>query len=150
RCRTGAPHGAAPRATVCGALRPSAAPVLIARTRRRVALAGLGVGRGVTAAPGGAWRRRGRPVPPGPRAARWPWMARQHAQETAPAGARVPAGHAGRPWGGGRGAPAWRLMRAAMGGPRPLAPAPEGVALTTARGAGGPRAAATAARGLWR
>ena len=131
RCRTWATHVAAPRETVCFALRPVAATVVMAlqRLRVRVALAGLSGGLGVPAATGVAWRCRAAPqadarhppllrqvpVPQGHLDERWPCIARQHARETDAAGESWPAGEDGRPWVWGRVAPACRLMRAAGG-----------------------------------
>ena len=122
------------------------------RLRGRVALPGMGCGRGVTAAPVGAWRRRAAhqaaasprhrrrplPVPQGQRDARWPGSARQHAGETDAAGAGGPDGAEGRHGGGRSVAPAWRWRRAAVVGPRPRATAQAVVAAPTARGRGSP------------
>jgi len=122
------------------------------RLRVRVALPGMGCGRGVTAAPVGAWRRRAAhqaaashryrrrplPVPQGQRDARWPGSARQHAGETDAAGASGPDGAEGRHGGGRSVAPAWRWRRATVVGPRPRATAQAVVAAPTARGRGEP------------
>ena len=154
RCHPGERPFAATHATVLFALRPSAAKVRMALPRLlgRGALAGLGGGLGVTAAPGWAWRTRAAPqaaarnhpqlqplpVPQGPRDERGPWLARPHARAPDEAGARGPAGQDGGPGRGGSCAPALRWMSAAGVGPRPRATAPEGGAAPKARGAGGP------------
>jgi hypothetical protein len=142
------------RAPVFVALRTSEATGMLARTRLLVrgALAGLSCGRGGTEEPGLAWRRRAasqadarnhhrrppRPVTQGQREAMGPCSGRQQAQETDVAGESLPDSAAGRPGGGGSCAPALRLMRTALGGPRTLDTAPEVVAGTQARVAGLP------------
>jgi hypothetical protein len=142
------------RAPVFGELRTSAETVLRARKLLlgRVALAGLGVVRGVTAETVWAWlrraapqaaalhhhRRRHLPVTQGQRDEMWHGLARQRAREPDEAGASWPDGEEGRHGVGSSVAPALRRMRAAVVGPRPLDTAQEVVAATQARGAGSP------------
>jgi IS1 family transposase len=68
----------------------------------------------------------------------WNFIARQHARETDEAGERVPAGEDGRQWVWVSFAPEFRLMIAAMVGPRTREMAHEVVAVTKARVAGIP------------
>ena len=68
----------------------------------------------------------------------WNFIARKHARETDEAGESLPAGEDGRQWVWVSFAPEFRLMIAAMVGPRTLEMAHEVVAVTKARVAGIP------------
>ena len=154
----------------CLLFAPRNGMLALKRLRGRVARAGLGWGRGVTAATVVAGRRRAASqaaVLPDPRLRHLPgtqghldemgtFLARQPARETDEAGARGPHGADGRQWVGGRGASALRLMSAAVGGPRPRQTAKEVVAAPQARGVGRARASggvpaspAVRSRRLW-
>ena len=68
----------------------------------------------------------------------WHFIKRKRARETDEAGASVPEGQDGRPWVWVSFAPAFRMMVAAVVGPRTLETANEVVAVTQARVAGIP------------
>ena len=154
RCHTGATPFSETRETVFFALRTSEAKAMMALTRLlvRVDLAGLGFVLGVTEATVLAWRRRAAhqaealtrhlrrtlPVTQGHLDEMWTCIARQHACETDEAGASLPAGEDGRPWGWVSCAPAFRWRIAAVVGPRTRATAQEVVAATKAGVAGMP------------
>jgi len=142
------------RAPVLFALRTAADKGMMALTRRlvRVELAGLGFGLGGTAATGLGWRRRAAqqaeamhrprlralPVPQGQLDERGHVIARQPTGATDATGARGPESADGRQGVWSSGAPALRLMSAAIGGPRPRETAQAVGAATQARVAGLP------------
>jgi transposase-like protein len=80
----------------------------------------------------------------------WNFITRKHACETDGAGESLPNGEDGRQWVWVSLAPEFRLMIAAIVGPRTLDTAKEVVAVTKARVAGVPRSSATASRAIWR
>ena len=154
RCRTCATHFAETRETVFFDLRTSEEKVMMALKMLwvRVDLAGICFGLGVTEAPVLAWLRRAAhqaevinrhllralPVPQGQLDAMWNFVARKHACETDAAGESLPEGEDGRPWVWISFAPEFRLLIAAVVGPRTLDTAKEIVAATKARVAGLP------------
>jgi hypothetical protein len=154
RCHPCETQCAETRDTVFGDLRTSEDKVMMALKMLlvRVALAGIGFVLGVTEETVLAWRRRAAhqaeavhqhllrslPVTQGQRDEMGTCIARKHACETDAAGESVPDGTEGRQWIWLSCAPEFRLMIAAMGGPRTLDTAQEVVAVTTARVAGIP------------
>jgi hypothetical protein len=154
RCRTCATTFAETRDTVFFKLRTAAEKVMMALQMRlvQVDLAGISFVLGVTEEPGLVWLARAAqhaeasnahvlrdlPVTQVQLDERWHCLARQHARETDEAGESLPAGADGRPWGWVSCAPEFRLMIAAVVGPRTLATATAVVAVTKARGAGIP------------
>ena len=78
------------------------------------------------------------PMPQGQLDEMWNFVERQQARETDEAGESVPNGADGRQWVWVSFAPEFRLMIAAVVGPRPLDTAKEVVAATKARVAGSP------------
>ena len=154
RCHTCETPCSATRAPGFFARRPADDTIMLARKllRGRGDLAGLSFGLGVTEETGGGGRRRAapqaaalnrpllraRPVTQGHRDELGHWSERTQACETAAAGESGPDSADGRPWGWSRLAPAWRVLRAALVGPRPLDTAQEVVATPKARGAGLP------------
>ena len=154
RCHTCATHFAETRETVFCDLRTSEAKVMMALKMLlvRVALAGIGFGRGVTEETVWAWLPRAAqpaeainhpllrhlPVPQGQLDEMWHCLGRQHARETAEAGERLPDSEEGRQGVWVSFAPELRLMSTAIGGPRTLDTAQEGGAVTKARVAGSP------------
>src|SRR3989442_14776883 len=118
----------------------------------RVDLAGIGFVLGVTEATVLAWLRRAAqqaeainhhllrhlPVTQGQLDEMWSFIARKHARETDEAGESLPGGEDGRQWVWGSFAPEFRLMIAAVVGPRTLDTAKEVVAATKARVVGSP------------
>ena len=154
RCHTCELPCAATRETVLFALRTLEAKVMRALKMLLVRgdLAGIGFGLGVTEATVLAWRKRAAPqaeainhplrqhlpVTQGQRDAMGNFIARKHARETDEAGESVPEGQDGRQWIWVSFAPEFRLMIAAVVGPRTLETAKEVVAATKARVAGIP------------
>jgi IS1 family transposase len=154
RCHTCAPQFAETREPVFFDLRTTEDNVMMALKMLlvRVDLAGLSWVLGVTEEPVVAWLRRAAhqaeaihrhllrtlPVPHGQRDERWNCIARKHARETDEAGESVRDSEDGRQWIWGSFAPEFRLMIAAVVGPRTLDMAQEVVALTKARVAGIP------------
>jgi hypothetical protein len=154
RCRTCATHFAETRGTVFFALRTSAEKGMMALKMLLVRgeLAGLSFVLGVTEETVVAWLRRAAhqaeainrplrralPVTPGQLDELGNCIERKHAWETDTAGESVPDGEDGRQGGWLRFAPEFRVMSAAIVGPRPLDTAKEVVAATKARGAGIP------------
>jgi hypothetical protein len=118
----------------------------------RVDLAGIGFGLGVTEETVVAWLRRAAhqveainrhllrdlPVTQGHRDEMGNCIERKHARQTEAAGESLPDGEEGRPGGWSCFAPAFRLMIAAVVGPRTRDTAKAVVAATTARVAGIP------------
>src|SRR5256714_10643364 len=118
----------------------------------RVDLAGISFVLGVTEETVLAWLRRAAyqaeainqhllrtlPVTQGQLDAMWKFIGRKQAQETDMAGESLPDSADGRQWVWGSFAPEFRLMIAAIGGPRTLDAAKEVVAATKARVAGIP------------
>ena len=154
RCHTCATHVAETRETVLFDLRTSEEQVMMALKMLwvRVDLAGMCFVLGVTAETVLAWLRRAAhqadaihrhlrralPVTQGQLDERWHFIARKHACETDAAGESWPDGEDGRPWVWVSLAPEWRLMMAAVVGPRTRDTAKEVVAVTKARVAGLP------------
>ena len=153
-CHTGATHFSETRETVFVALRTSEEKVMMALKMLLVHgdLPGIGFVLGVPEATVLAWLKRAAqqaeaipphllrplPVPQGQRDELWHFVARKHARETAETGERLPDSADGRQWVWVRLAPEWRLMLAAVGGPRTLDTAQEVVTATKARVAGMP------------
>jgi hypothetical protein len=154
RCHTCATQFSETRETVFFDLRTSEEQVMMALKMFlvRVDLAGIGFVRGVTEATVLAWLRRAAhqatasnhrllrnlPVTQVQLDESWNFMARKHARETDETGESRPSAADGRQWIWVSVAPAWRLMMAAVVGPRTLDMAKDIVALTTARVAGLP------------
>jgi IS1 family transposase len=154
RCHTCVPHFAETRETVFFDLRTSEEKVMLALKMLlvRVDLAGIGFVLGVTEETVLAWLRRAAhqaevlnrhllrdlPVTQGQLDELWNFLARKHARETDAAGESVPAGADGRQWVWISFAPEFRLMIAAVVGPRTLDTAQEVVAATKGRVAGIP------------
>ena len=144
----------ATRETVFFDLRTSEEKVMMALKMLlvRVDLAGIGFVLGVTEATVLAWLKRAAhqaeainhhllqnlPVTQVQLDEMWNFIARKHARETDEAGESLPEGQDGRQWIWVSFAPEFRLMIAAVGGPRTLETATEVVAATTARVAGLP------------
>lgn len=142
------------RETVFFDLRTSEAKVMMALKMLLVRgdLAGIGFVLGVTEATVLAWLKRAAhqaeainhhllqhlPVTQGQLDEMWNFIARKHARETDEAGESLPEGQDGRQWIWVRFAPEFRLMIAAVVGPRTLETAKEVVAATKARVAGVP------------
>ena len=142
------------RDTVFFALRTSEDTVMMALKMLlvRVDLAGIGFVLGVTEETVLAWLRRAAqqaevinrhllrdlPVTQVQLDEMWNFIARKHAQETDEAGESLPEGQDGRQWVWVSFAPEFRLMIAAVVGPRTLDTATEVVAATKARVAGIP------------
>ena len=167
RCRTCETRFSATRETVCFDLRTAADTVMMALKMLlvRVALAGICFVLGVTEETVLAWRRRAAhqaeainrhllralPVTQVQLDEMWHCIARTHACETDASGESLPDGAEGRQWVWISFAPEFRLLIAAIVGPRTLDTAKEGVAAPKARVAGGSRcSSATASRALWR
>jgi IS1 family transposase len=154
RCRTCATHFAETRETVFFDLRPSEEKVIMALKMLlvRVALAGIGFVLGVTEATVLDWLRRAAhqaeainrhllrdlPVTQVQLDEMWNFVERKHARETDEAGKSLPNGEDGRQWVWISFAPEFRLMIAAVVGPRTLDTAKEVVAATQACVAGLP------------
>jgi IS1 family transposase len=154
RCRTCATHFAETRETVFFDLRTSEEKVMMALKMLlvRVDLTGLCLVLGVTEETVWAWLRRAAhqgeainrhllralPVTQVQLDEMWNFIARTHARETDGAGESLPASEDGRQWVWVSFAPEFRLMIAAVVGPRTLATAQEVVAATKARVAGIP------------
>ena len=154
RCHTCATPFSETRETVFFDLRTSEEKVMMALKMLlvRVDLAGIGFVLGVTEATVLAWLRRAAsqaealnrhllrhlPVTHVQLDEMWNFIARKHARETDEAGESVPEGEDGRQWIWGSFAPEFRLMIAAVVGPRTLDMAKEVVAVTKARVAGIP------------
>jgi hypothetical protein len=154
RCRTCATHFAETRGTVFFALRTSEEQVMMALKMLlvRVDLAGISFVLGVTEETVLAWLRRAAhqaeainrhllralPVTQGHLDEMWNFIERKHAGETDTAGESVPDGEDGRQWVWLSFAPEFRLMIAAVVGPRTLDTAKAVVAITKARVAGIP------------
>jgi transposase-like protein len=154
RCQTCTMHFAETRETVLFDLRTSAEQVIMALKMLlvRVDLTGIGFVRGVTEETVLAWLRRAAqqaeainhhllhklPVTQVQLDEMWHFSERKHAHETDEAGESLPDGEDGRQWGWISFAPEFRLMSAAIVGPRTLETAQEVVALPKARVAGIP------------
>src|SRR5215471_18748150 len=154
RCHTCATHFAGTRETVFFDLRTSEEKVMMALKMLlvRVDLAGIGFVLGVTEETVLAWLRRAAhqadvinhhllralPVTHVQLDEMWNFIARKHACETDSTGESVPESVDGRQWVWISFAPEFRLMIAAMVGPRTLDTAKEVVATTKARVAGIP------------
>jgi IS1 family transposase len=154
RCRTCETRFAETRATVCFDLRTSEESVMMALKLLlvRVALAGICFVLGVTEETVWAWLRRAAhqaaainrpllrhlPVTQVQLDELWNVIGRQPACETDTAGDSLPDGADGRPWVWISFAPAFRLLIAAVVGPRTLATAQEVGAATPARVTGIP------------
>jgi transposase-like protein len=154
RCRTCATHFAETRETVFFDLRTSEEKVMMALKMLlvRVDLAGIGFVLGVTEETVLAWLQRAAqqaeainhhllrhlPVSQVQLDEMWNFIGRQHARETDEAGESVPDGEDGRQGVWVSFAPEFRLMIAAIVGPRTLDTAKEVVAVTKARVAGIP------------
>src|SRR5713226_8672598 len=154
RCHTCATHFAETRETVFFDLRTSEEQVMMALKMLlvRVDLAGISFVLGVTEETVLAWLRRAAhqaeainrhllrnlPVTQVQLDEMWNFIARKHARETDEAGESVPDGEDGRQWIWVSFAPEFRLMIAAVVGPRTLDMAKEVVAATEARVAGIP------------
>jgi IS1 family transposase/transposase-like protein len=154
RCRTCATHFSETRETVFFDLRTSEEQVIMALKMLlvRVDLAGIGFVLGVTEETVLAWLRRtaqqaeainrhllrNLPVTQVQLDEMWNFIARKHARETDAAGESLPDGEDGRQWVWVSFAPEFRLMIAAVVGPRTLETAKEVVAATKARVAGIP------------
>ena len=154
RCNRCATHFAETRETVFFDLRTSEEKVMMALKMLlvRVDLAGIGFVLGVTEETVLAWLRRAAqqaevinrhllrdlPVTQVQLDEMWNFIARKHAQETDEAGESLPEGQDGRQWVWVSFAPEFRLMIAAVVGPRTLDTATEVVAATKARVAGIP------------
>src|SRR5207244_3013123 len=154
RCHTCATHFAETRETVFFDLRTSEEKVIMALKMLlvRVDLAGIGFLLGVTEATVLAWLRRAAqqaeainrhllrhlPVTQVQLDEMWNFIARKHARETDEAGESLPDSEDGRQWIWVSFAPEFRLLIAAVVGPRTLDTAKEVVAATKARVAGIP------------
>ena len=154
RCRTCTTPFSETRETVFFDLRTSEEKVMMALKMLlvRVDLAGIGFVLGVTEATVLAWLRRVAqqaeainhhllrhlPVTQVQLDEMWNFIARKHACETDTAGESLPDGEDGRQWVWISFAPEFRLMIAAVVGPRTLDTAKEIVAATKARVAGSP------------
>ncbi len=154
RCRTCSTHFAETRDTVFFDLRTSEEKVIMALKMLlvRVDLAGIGFVLGVTEETVLAWLRRAAyqadainrhllrnlPVTQVQLDEMWNFVERKHARETDAAGESLPDGEDGRQWVWVSFAPEFRLMIAAVVGPRTLDTAKEVVAATKARVAGIP------------
>ena len=154
RCRTCATHFAETRGTVFFDLRTSEEKVMMALKMLlvRVDLAGISFVLGVTEETVLAWLRRAAhqaeainrhllralPVTQVQLDEMWNFIERKHACETDTAGESLPDGEDGRQWVWISFAPEFRLMIAAIVGPRTLDTAKEVVAATKARVAGIP------------
>src|SRR6195256_4662421 len=154
RCHTWESPCAETRATVFFDLRTSEEKVMMALKMLlvRVDLAGIGCVLGVTEATVLAWLKRAAhqaeainhhllqhlPVTQVQLDEMWNFIARKHARETDEAGESLPEGEDGRQWIWVSFAPEFRLMIAAVVGPRTLDMAKEVVALTKGRVAGIP------------
>ena len=154
RCHTCATHFSETRETVFFDLRTSEEKVMMALKMLlvRVDLAGIGFVLGVTEETVLAWLRRAAhqaeainrhllrnlPVTQVQLDEMWNFIARKHACETDAAGESLPDGEDGRQWVWISFAPEFRLMIAAVVGPRTLDTAKEVVAATKARVAGIP------------
>ena len=149
RCHTCATHFAETRETVFFDLRTAEEKVMMALKMLlvRVDLAGIGVVLSVTEETVLAWRKRAAsqaeainhhllrdlPVTQVQLDEMWNFIARKHARETDETGESLPDGEDGRQWVWISFAPEFRLMIAAVVGPRTLDTAKEVVAATTAR-----------------
>ena len=149
RCHTCATHFAETRETVFFDLRTSEEKVMMALKMLlvRVDLAGIGFVLSVTEETVLAWLKRAAyqaeainqhllhnlPVTQVQLDELWNFIARKHARETDTAGERLPDGEDGRQWVWISFAPEFRLMIAAVVGPRTLDTAKEVVAATKAR-----------------
>ena len=154
RCRTCETPFSETRETVFFDLRTSEEKIMMALKMLlvRVDLAGIGFVLGVTEATVLAWLRRAAqqaealnqhllrhlPVTQVQLDEMWSFIARKHARETDEAGESLPGGEDGRQWVWVSFAPEFRLMIAAVVGPRTLDTAKEVVAATKARVAGIP------------
>ena len=154
RCHTCETPFSETRETVFFDLRTSEEKIMMALKMLlvRVDLAGIGFVLGVTAATVLVWLRRGGqqaeainqhllrhlPVTQVQLDEMWSFIARKHARETDEAGESLPGGEDGRQWVWVSFAPEFRLMIAAVVGPRTLDTAKEVVAATKARVAGIP------------
>jgi IS1 family transposase len=154
RCHTCAPHFAETRETVFFDLRTSEEKVMMALKMLlvRVDLAGICFVLGVTEETVLAWLRRAAhqaeainrhllralPVTQVQLDEMWNFIVRKHACETDAAGESLPDGEDGRQWVWVSFAPEFRLMIAAVVGPRTRDTAKEVVAVTKARVAGIP------------
>ena len=154
RCHTCATHFAETRETVFFDLRTSEEKVIMALKMLlvRVNLTGIGFVLGVTEETVLAWLQRAAkqaeainqhllrnlPVTQVQLDEMWNFIERKHAHETDAAGESLPDGEDGRQWGWLSFAPEFRLMIAALVGPRTLETAQEVVAITKARVAGIP------------
>jgi hypothetical protein len=154
RCHTCATQFSATRETVFFDLRTAEDKVMMALKMLlvRVDLTGICFVLGGTEETVLAWLRRAArqaevinrhrlrdlPVTQGQRDEMWNFIERQHACETDATGESLPAGEDGRQWSWISLAPAFRLMIAAIVGPRTLDTAKEVVATTKARVAGVP------------
>src|SRR6266480_3735930 len=154
RCHTCETPFSETRDTVFVDLRTSEDKVMMALKMLlvRVDLAGISVVLGVTAETVLAWLRRAAyqaeainqhllrtlPVTQGQLDEMWNFIGRKQAQETDMAGESLPDSADGRQWVWGSFAPEFRLMIAAVVGPRTLDTAKEVVAVTKARVAGIP------------
>src|SRR5262252_4249616 len=154
RCRTCATHFAETRETVFFDLRTSEEKVIMALKMLlvRVDLNGIGFVLGVTEETVLAWLRRAAqqaeainqhllhklPVTQVQLDEMWNFIERKHAHETDEAGESVPDGEDGRQWVWVSFAPEFRLLIAAVVGPRTRDTAKEVVAATKARVAGIP------------
>ena len=154
RCHTCETHFSETRETVFFDLRTSEEKVMMALKMLlvRVDLAGIGFVLGVTEATVLAWLRRAAqqaeainqhllrhlPVTQVQLEEMWSFITRKHAQETDEAGDSLPGGEDGQQWVWVSFAPEFRLMIAAVVGPRTLDTAKAVVAATKARVAGIP------------
>jgi len=154
RCHTCETPFSETRETVFFDLRTSEEKIMMALKMLlvRVDLAGIGFVLGVTEATVLAWLRRAAqqaeainqhllrhlPVTQVQLDEMWSFIARKHARETDEAGESLPGGEDGRQWVWVSFAPEFRLMIAAVVGPRTLDTAKEVVAATKARVAGIP------------
>src|SRR6266702_1185914 len=154
RCHTCATPFSETRETVFFDLRTSEEKVMMALKMLlvRVDLAGIGFVLGVTEETVLAWLKRAAhqaeainhhllqnlPVPQVQLDEMWHFIARKHARETDEAGESLPESQDGRQWIWVSCAPEFRLMIAAVVGPRTLDTAKEVVAATKARVAGIP------------
>jgi IS1 family transposase len=154
RCHACATHFAETRETVFVDLRTSEEKVMMALKMLlvRVDLAGIGFVLGVTEETVLAWLQRAAqqaeainyhllrhlPVTQVQLDEMWTFIGRKHARETDEAGESLPDGEEGRQWVWVSFAPEFRLMIAAIVGPRTFDTAKEVVAVTKARVAGIP------------